>query len=84
MVSCRLAEPMGQSRPRLTSESGSPSIWTTFWSLTNTFWPQPTAQYGQTDLTTLSAVFVRGLRLPVLALRVAAPSPSRSLPVSCR
>ena len=44
VVSWRLAEPLGQSRPRLTGESGSPSIWMTFPSLTYTFWPQPTAQ----------------------------------------
>ena len=34
VVSCRLAEPFGHSRPRLTGESGSPSIWVTFSSWT--------------------------------------------------
>ena len=34
VVSCRLAEPFGHSRPRLTGESGSPSIWVTFPSWT--------------------------------------------------
>ncbi len=29
VVSCRLAEPFGHSLPRLTGESGSPSIWMT-------------------------------------------------------
>jgi len=47
MVSCELADPFGHSRPRLTGESGSPSIWMTLPSLTYTFCPQPTAQYGQ-------------------------------------
>src|SRR6185437_6790973 len=82
VVSCRLAEPLGQRRPRLTGESGSPSIWTTLASFTNTFWPQPTAQYGQTDLTTASAVLVRACRN--LPLSAAAPSPRRSGPLSCR
>ena len=34
VVSCRLAAPLGHSRPRLTGESRSPSMWTTFSSLT--------------------------------------------------
>ena|SRR2546421_11631903 len=55
------AAPFGQRRPREIGESGSPSIWTTFSSLTYTFWPHPTAQYGQIDCTTLSAVLVRGV-----------------------
>src|SRR4029450_12612679 len=50
-----LALPFGQSRPRLTGESGLPSIWTTFSSLTYTFCAQPTAQYGQTLFATRSA-----------------------------
>lgn len=45
-------------RPRFTGESGSPSIWVTRPSLTKTSCPQPTAQKGQTDLTTLSAICV--------------------------
>ncbi len=82
VVSCRLADPFGHSRPRLTGESGSPSIWMTLPSLTKTCCPQPTAQYGQTDLTTASAVVVRAWRArPLLA---AAPSPRRSVPVSWR
>ena len=44
LTSCSLAEPFGHSRPREIGESGSPSIWTTFSSLTKTRWPQPTAQ----------------------------------------
>ena len=44
VVSWRVADPLGHSRPRLTGESGSPSIWTTRSSLTYTCWPQPTAQ----------------------------------------
>ena len=35
-----------------------PSIWVTTPASTYTSWPQPTAQYGQTDLTTSSAVSV--------------------------
>src|SRR3954466_11789598 len=74
-----LALPFGQSRPRLIGESGSPSIWTTFSSFTNTFWPQPTAQYGQIDWTTRSAVFVRGTRFFDRSDWAAAPRPSGSL-----
>ena len=44
VTSCLLALPFGHSRPRLIGESGSPSICTTSPSLTNTRWPQPTAQ----------------------------------------
>ncbi len=80
VVSCRLAEPLGHSRPRLTGESGSPSIWMTLASLTYTFCPHPTAQYGQTDLTTASAVLVRATR--GWSLWAAAPRPRRSVPVS--
>src|SRR4051812_2948817 len=79
-----LALPLGQSRPRLIGESGSPSIWTTFSSFTNTFWPQPTAQYGHTLWTTRSAVAVRATTLSVALLRAALPRPSGSEPVSCR
>ena len=39
-----LALPLGHSRPRLTGESGLPSIWTIFSSFTYTFCAQPTAQ----------------------------------------
>jgi hypothetical protein len=84
VVSCRLADPFGHSRPRLTGESGSPSIWTTFSLFTNTFWPQPTAQYGQTDFTTLSAVAMRGSRCRDAGDWTAAPRPSLSAPLSCR
>ena len=38
------AAPLGHSRPREMGLSGSPSIWMTCSSLTNTFCPQPTAQ----------------------------------------
>src|SRR3954469_17000374 len=58
--------------------SGSPSIWITFSSFTYTFWPQPTAQYGQIDWTTRSAVFVRACSVSVRLERAARPSPSRS------
>src|SRR3954462_12981307 len=84
VTSCLLALPLGHSRPRLIGESGSPSIWTIFSSLTYTRWPQPTAQYGQTDFTTLSA---RPVGLPpcsVALRRAAPPRPSGSEPVSCR
>ena len=47
-------------------------------SRTYTFWPQPTAQYGQTDLTTLSAVRTRGSSCSVRLLLTAAPRPSLS------
>src|SRR3954469_14661156 len=63
--------------------SGSPSIWITFSSFTYTFWPQPTAQYGQIDWTTLSAVFVRGTSSSERADRAARPSASGS-PASWR
>lgn len=75
---------MGHSRPRLMGESGSPSIWTTRSSRTYTFWAQPTAQYGQIDLTTRSAVAVRARSAAVLADFTAAPRPLRSSPVNCR
>src|SRR4051794_35959166 len=81
---CSEAAPFGHSRPRLIGESGSPSIWTTFSSLTNTRCAQPTAQYGQTDFTTLSAVAVRLTTCSVALLRAATPRPSGSEPVSCR
>src|SRR5436853_529761 len=48
------------------------------------FWPQPTAQYGQTDLTTSSAVSVRGPRAFERGLSTACPRPSGSEPVACR
>src|SRR5690348_6828533 len=84
VVNWRLAEPFGHSRPRLTGESGSPSIWVTFPPQTYTFWPQPTAQYGQTDLTTWSAVATRGRLSAVILLFTAAPRPVASGPDSCR
>src|SRR5580693_5598364 len=84
VVSWRLAEPFGHSRPRLTGESGSPSIWVTFPPETYTFWPQPTAQYGQTDLITWSAVATRGRLSAVILLFTAAPRPVASGPDSCR
>src|SRR5919202_1232445 len=83
VTSCLLALPLGQSRPRLIGESGSPSIWTICSSLTNTRCPQPTAQYGQTLLTTLSAVAVRDTVCSVALLRAALPRPSGSFPVNC-
>src|SRR5688500_16828194 len=79
-----LALPLGQSRPRLTGESGLPSIWTIFSSLTYTFCAQPTAQYGQTLFATRSAVAVRDTTASVALLRAALPRPSGSEPVSCR
>src|SRR6185312_11576033 len=84
VTSCLLAEPFGHSRPRLIGESGSPSIWVTRPPETYTRWPQPTAQYGHTDWTTLSAVSVRDLIRSVLDDRAAAPRPRSSLPVNCR
>src|SRR3954453_10385296 len=84
VTSCLLALPLGHSRPRLIGESGSPSICTTCSSLTNTRWPQPRAQYGQTLCTTLSAVAILLTTFSVALLRAAAPRPSGSLPVSCR
>ena len=87
-TSCSLAAPLGHSRPRDTGESGSPSIWVTvslpFTLATKTFCPQPTAQYGQTDLTTRSAASVRGAAASVCGERTAVPRPSWSRPVSCR
>src|SRR3954469_13877474 len=79
-----LALPFGHSRPRLIGESGSPSICTTFSSLTKPLWPQPTAQYGQTLCTTRSAVAVRATTDSVALLRAALPRPSGSEPGSCR
>src|SRR5215211_5692618 len=84
VTSCLLALPLGQSRPRLIGEFGSPSIWTIFSSLTYTFCAQPTAQYGQTLFTTRSAVAVRDTTASVALLRAAVPRPKGSLPVSCR
>ena len=88
VTSCLLAAPLGHSRPRLTGESGSPSIWVTASlppaELTYTRWPQPTAQYGHTDRTTRSADSVRGAAASVPGERTAAPRPSRSSPVTCR
>ncbi len=75
---------MGHSRPREIGESGSPSIWVTFSSWTYTFWPQPTAQYGQTDFTTRSAEATRGVSRALCPLFAAAPRPSGSVPVSWR
>ena len=64
-------------------ESGSPSMWITRSSLTNTRCPQPTAQYGQTDLATRSAVTVRASRASDRFDLAERPSPSGS-PPSCR
>src|SRR5674536_269785 len=84
VTSCLLADPLGQSRPRLTAAPLSPSIWMTCSSLTSTRWPHPTAQNGQTEATTRSAVTVRGAS-SALRLDIAAdPRPSGSVPVSCR
>jgi hypothetical protein len=65
-------------------ESGSPSICTTLLSRTKMFWPQPTAQYGQTDLTTASAVEVRGVVARVLADVTEDPRPVGSPDRNCR
>ena len=62
---------------------GSPSIWTTFSSLTYTFCPQPTAQYGQMDCTTRSAVWVRGTSRSLRPDCAARPRPNGS-PASWR
>src|SRR5438094_43681 len=86
VVSWRLAEPFGHSRPRLTGEAGSPSIWVTRPPATYTFWPQPTAQYGQTDLTTASAVSVRGASrrtARMIAIVVSFPELGRPLTPHC-
>jgi hypothetical protein len=50
----------------------------------NTVCPHPTAQYGQTDLTTESAASTRGRSRAVLLLRTAAPRPDLSSPASWR
>src|SRR3954453_19202902 len=84
VTSCLLALPLGHSRPRLIGEAGSPSICTTCSSLTKTRSPQPTAQYGHTLCTTLSAVAVLLTTFSVALLRAALPRPSGSAPVSCR
>ena len=60
VTSWKVAAPLGHSRPREMGESGSPSMSVILPSFTYTFWPQPTAQYGQMDLITLSAALVRG------------------------
>ena len=78
-----LAEPLGHSRPREIGESGSPSIWVTRPSLTYTRCPQPTAQYGQTERATLSAVCVRAVSAADRGDCAAGPRPSGSVPVSC-
>src|SRR3954470_15736295 len=48
------------------------------------FCPQPTAQYGHTDLTTSSASDVRGPRACVRGDCTADPRPRGSVPVACR
>src|SRR6478735_7465557 len=83
LTSCSDADPLGHRRPREIGLSGSPSIWITRSSRTNTFWPQPTAQYGQTDRTTRSAVFVRASSDCERPDCAAFPRPSRSPLVSC-
>lgn len=65
-------------------EDGSPSIWTTLPSVTNTCCPQPAAQRGHAEETTRSAVSVRGLIRSVRADMAARPRPDGSDPVSCR
>src|SRR3954452_5442000 len=84
VTSCLLALPLGQRRPRLTGESGLPSIWTIFPSFTYTFCAQPTAQYGQTLWATLSAVTVLATTESVVLLRTALPRPRKSSPVRRR
>ena len=73
---------MGHSRPREMGLAGSPSTWVTRPSLTYTFWPQPTAQNGQTESTTESASAVRGVSDLVVGDSTADPRPSRSRPRS--
>src|SRR3954449_12182731 len=84
VTSCLLALPLGQSRPRLIGEYGSPSFWTIFSSLTQSRRRQPTAEEGQTLWTPRSAVAVRETVRSVALLRAALPRPSGSSPVSCR
>src|SRR2546423_7080007 len=73
---CSEAAPFGHRRPREIGLSGSPSICTTRSSFTYTFWPQPTAQYGHVERTTLSALAVRGVSSRDLRDCAARPSPS--------
>ncbi len=55
----------------------------TFSSLTNIFYPHPTAQYGQTLGTIRVAVVVRALLSDVRADFEELPRPEGSLPVNC-
>ena len=70
--------PLGTAGRGRSATSGSPSIWVTCSSLTKTCWPQPTAQYGHTELTTRSAPAVRATSSAERAERAARPSPSGS------
>src|SRR6476469_4014695 len=63
--------------------AGSPSIWVTWPSLTKTRCPQPPAQNGQTECTTLSASDVRGRSVWLRWDIEAVPRPSRSRPLTC-
>lgn len=59
-------------------------MWVMRPSSTKMRWPQPTAQYGHTDGTTLSAVVTRAGLDDAAADRAASPRPERSSPLSCR
>src|SRR3954471_20528011 len=59
-MSWRDAEPLGHSVPWLIGERGLPSMSTSSPSRVYTSWPQPTAQYGQTD----SVTFRPAMRAP--------------------
>jgi hypothetical protein len=72
--SCARLRPWGRGARGRWGSPGSPSIWVTSPSFTKTRWPQPTAQYGQMDLTTSSASDVRGLRCAWRADCAALPS----------
>jgi hypothetical protein len=82
--SCARLRPWGRGARGRWGSPGSPSIWVTSPSFTKTRWPQPTAQYGQMDLTTSSASDVRGLRCAWRADCAALPSARGSSPPSWR
>src|SRR5581483_2555463 len=78
-----VAEPFGQRRPREIGLSGSPSICTIFSSLTKIFCPQPTAQNGQIDFTTLAST-VLAFQSAVRCDWAAEPNASGSAPPAWR
>src|SRR4051812_22513874 len=84
VTSWNVAAPLGQSRPREIGESRSPSMSTIFPSRTCTSWPHPTAQYGQIDLTTRSALSVRGRSSIVRRENDVVPSACGSPVRTCR